>query len=54
MKATTLKFGVIGALAASEYFLVRKYPRSAKVFTIVNWVTAGATTGLAVHNFGLH
>jgi hypothetical protein len=54
MKATTIKFGVIGALAASEYFLVRKYPRSAKVFTIVNWTTAGATSALAVHNYSLH
>ncbi len=53
-KATTLKFGVIGALAASEYFLVRKYPRSAKVFTIVNWATSGATSALAVHNYSLH
>ena len=54
MKATSLKFGVIGALAASEYLLVRKYPRSAKVFTIVNWATAGATSALAVHNYSLH
>jgi hypothetical protein len=53
MKATSIKFGVIGALAASEYFLVRKYPRSAKVFTIVNWTTAGATGALAIHNYSL-
>ena len=54
MKATTLKFGVIGALAATEYFVVRKYPRTAKVFTIVNWTAAGATSALAVHNYSLH
>jgi len=54
MKATSLKFGVIGALAATEYFLVKKYPRSAKVFTIVNWATSGATSALAVHNYSLH
>lgn len=54
MKATTIKFGVVGALAGAEYFVVRKHPASAKFFTIVNWVSAGATTGLAVHNFGLH
>jgi hypothetical protein len=53
MKATGVKFGVAGALVGVEYFLVRKYPRSAKFFTIVNWTTAGATTGLAVHNFRL-
>ena len=54
MKATGMKFGVVGALAGAEYFIVRKHPASAKFFTIVNWVTAGATTGLAVHNFRLH
>jgi hypothetical protein len=54
MKATTLKFGVVGALAATEFFVVRKYPRSAKVFTIVNWTAAGATSALAIHNYSLH
>jgi hypothetical protein len=54
MKATGIKFGVIGALAGVEYLLVKKYPRSAKVFTIVNWTSAGATAGLAVHNYRLH
>ena len=54
MKATAIKFGVVGALAGAEYFVVRKHPASAKFFTIVNWVTAGATTGLAVRNLGLH
>lgn len=53
MKATGIKFGVVGALAGAEYFMVRKHPASAKFFSIVNWVTAGATTGLAVHNFGV-
>ena len=53
-KATAIKFGVVGALGGAEYLVVRKHPASAKFFTIVNWVTAGATTGLAVHNYGLH
>ena len=53
VKATGIKFGVVGALAGAEYLIVRKRPESAKFFTIVNWVTAAATTGLAVHNFGL-
>ena len=54
MKATTIKFGVVGALAATEYFVVRKYPRSARVFTILNWTAAGATSALAIHNYSLH
>jgi hypothetical protein len=53
MKSASLKFGAVGALAGVEYALVKKYPRSARFFTIVNWTTAGATTGLAVHNFRL-
>ena len=53
MKATVLKFGVAGALAGVEYVLVKKYPRSAKFFTVVNWSTAGVTSGLAMHNFQL-
>ena len=54
VKAAAVKFGVVGALVGAEYLVVRKHPASAKFFTIVNWVTAGATAGLAVHNFGLH
>ncbi|MEO8048875.1 MAG: hypothetical protein ABI833_00545 [Acidobacteriota bacterium] len=53
MKATGIKFGVVGALVGAESFIVKKHPTAAKFFTIVNWVTAGATTSLAVHNFGL-
>jgi hypothetical protein len=53
MKAACVKFGVIGGLIGVEYLLVRKYPRSAKFFTVINWTTAGATTGLAIHNYTL-
>ena len=44
---------MIGGLIGAEYLLVKKYPRSAKLFTVVNWTTAGATTGLAIHNYSL-
>ena len=53
MKATAIKFGVAGGLLGVEYIMVRKFPRSARFFTIVNWTTAGATTGLAIHNYRL-
>lgn len=53
MKAAGIKFGVVGGLIGVEYLLVRKYPRSAKFFTVINWTTAGATTGLAIHNYTL-
>jgi hypothetical protein len=53
MKATGIKFGVVGGLIGVEYLLVKKFPRSAKFFSIVNYSTAGITTGLAVHNYEL-
>jgi hypothetical protein len=53
MKAAGVKFGVIGGLIGVEYLLVKKFPRSAKFFTVINWTTAGATTGLAIHNYSL-
>ena len=52
-KATGLKFGAAGALIGVEFLLVKKFPRSAKLFTVLNWSTSAATTGLAVHNFTL-
>jgi hypothetical protein len=53
MKATSIKFGAIAGLVGAEYLLVKKYPRSAKFFTVVNWTTAGATSAFAVHNYRL-
>lgn len=53
MRASAIKFGVMGGLLGVEYLVVRKFPRSAKFFTIVNWTAAGATTGLAIHNYRL-
>ncbi len=53
MKATSIKFGVIGGLIGAEYLLVKKFPAWAKFFTVVNYTTAGITTGLAVHNYEL-
>jgi hypothetical protein len=52
MKATSIKFGVIGGLIGAEY-LLKKFPAWAKFFTVVNYATAGVTTGLAVHNYEL-
>jgi hypothetical protein len=53
MKATAIKFGVIGGLMGAEYLLVKKFPASAKFFTMANYATAGITTGIAVHNYML-
>jgi len=52
-KAAGIKFGVAAALIGAEYFVVKKFPASAKFFSIVNLSTAGVTAGLAVHNYSL-
>jgi hypothetical protein len=50
-RAAAMKLGVTGSLLALETLVVRRHPRSAKMFTIVNWAATGVTTGFAVHNF---
>jgi len=51
VKATTVKFAVVGALIGVEYLLSRKSPKAARLFTRLNWSSAAVTTGLAVHNY---
>jgi hypothetical protein len=53
MKGAAIKLGVIGAVAGAEYLIVRKYPRSARVISRLNWTTGIVTTGFAVHNFAI-
>ena len=50
MKAVGIKFSVVGGLVGVEYLLIKKFPGSAKFFSVVNFSAAGITTGLAVHN----
>ena len=51
VKATTVKFAVVGALIGAEYLLVRKSSRAARLFQRLNWTSSALTTGLAVHNY---
>jgi hypothetical protein len=51
VRAAAIKFGVIGGMVGVEYLVVKKFPRAAKFFTILNWTMAGATTGLAIRNY---
>jgi hypothetical protein len=53
MRATSVKFGVVGAFIGVEYLLVRKHPGAAKVLSKLNWAAAGVTTGFAAHNFAI-
>lgn len=53
MKAASIKFGAVGAFVAVQYLVVRRYPKAARVFSKMNWATAIATTGFAVHNYAI-
>lgn len=52
-KAASIKLGVTGAIVGVEYLIVRKYPRSARVISKLNWTSGIVTTGFAVHNFAI-
>jgi hypothetical protein len=53
MKATSIKLGVTGAMVGVEYLLVRRYPRSARVISKLNWTSGIVTTGFALHNYAI-
>ncbi|HTB15134.1 MAG TPA: hypothetical protein VK752_26365 [Bryobacteraceae bacterium] len=53
MKAAAIKLGATGVLVGVEYLVVRKYPRSARAISKLNWTTGIITTGFAVHNFAI-
>jgi hypothetical protein len=52
-KAVAVKGGVFAATGITEYLLIRRYPRLAKVFSILNFGWSAAETGVAAHNFTL-
>jgi hypothetical protein len=48
-----IKLGATAGLLGAEYLIVRKYPRSARVFSKINWSVSIVTTGFAAHNFAI-
>jgi len=52
-KATSIKLGATAAIVGVEYLIVRKYPRSTRVISKLNWTSGIVTTGFAVHNFAI-
>jgi hypothetical protein len=52
-KGAAIKLGATAGLLGVEYLIVRKYPRSARAFTKINWSVSTVTTGFAVHNFAI-
>jgi hypothetical protein len=53
MKAVSIKLGVTGALVGAEYLIVKKYPRSARVISKLNWTAGIVTAGFAAHNYAI-
>ena len=53
MKGAAIKLGVTGAVVGAEYLIVRKYPRSARVISRLNWTSGIVTTGFAIHNYAI-
>lgn len=52
-KGAAIKLGFTGVAVGAEYLIVRKYPRSARVISKLNWTTGIVTTGFAVHNYAI-
>jgi hypothetical protein len=52
-KGAGIKLGATAGLLGVEYLIVRKYPRSARAFTKINWSVSIVTTGFAAHNFSI-
>ena len=52
-KGAVIKLGVTWAVVGIEYLIVRKYPRSKRVISKLNWTTGIVTTGFAIHNYAI-
>ena len=52
-KGAGIKLGATAGLLGVEYLIVRKYPRSARALTKINWSVSIMTTGFAAHNFAI-
>lgn len=52
-KSTATKLGAVGVIVGVEYLIVRKFPRSARVISKLNWTTGIVTTGFDIHNYAI-
>jgi hypothetical protein len=53
MKGAMIKLGFTGAAVGAEYLIVRKYPRTARIISKLNWTCGIVTTGFAIHNYAI-
>lgn len=52
-QAAAVKLGVAGAFVGVQYLVVRKFPRTSRVFSKINWAGAALTSSFAVHNYAI-
>ncbi|MGH9645185.1 MAG: hypothetical protein ACRD4E_00090 [Bryobacteraceae bacterium] len=52
-KGAGIKLGSTAAMVGLEYWILRKHPRAAPIFTKINWSVSIVTTGFAAHNFAI-
>ena len=52
-KAATIKLATTGAIVGIEYLIVRKWPKSARILSKLNWSSSLLTAGLAMHNYAI-
>ena len=53
MKGAMIKLSFTGAAVGMEYLIVRKYPRTARIISKLNWTCGIVTTGFAIHNYAI-
>lgn len=53
VRGLAVKSSVVAGVAGLEYLLVKKWPRSARVLSKLNWSSAIVTSSFAVHNFAI-
>ena len=52
-KAAGIKIGSSAGILALEYFVIRRHPGAARVFSKLNWAGAAVTSSFAVHNYAI-
>lgn len=50
-RQAAVKVSITGGLIAAEYFAIRRWPSTEKVFRWVNWLGAAGTAGVAASNY---
>jgi len=50
-QGATIKIGLAGAVAVTQYFLARRGPKAKRIAAIANFSAAGAFGAAAVHNW---